>query len=147
MDNTILNSVKTTRVMNAVAAGTTLQTGTTLDMQGFEGVMFTALFGTLTASAVTGIKVQQGSASDMSDAADLLGSALAIPEADNNKMLITEIYKPTKRYVRCLVTRGTANAVIDGVIAQQFGARVEPPVNGTTVSGSEYSISPAEGTA
>lgn len=147
MNNTILNASKTTRVMNAIAAGTTNQNSNVIDMQGFEGVMFTALFGNLTATAVTGIKVQQGNQSDGSDAQDLAGSAVSIADTGSNKALITEIYKPSKRYVRCVVTRGTANAVIDGVIAQQFGTRVDPPVQDASVAASEYWVSPAEGAA
>lgn len=133
--------------MNAQAAGVTNVNSTVIDMQGFEGVQFTALFGAITATAVTGIKVQQGNMSDGSDAVDLAGTALAIPDTCSNKVLVTEVYKPTKRYVRLVVTRGTANAVIDGVLAQQFGSRVEPPVNDATVAASEYWVSPAEGIA
>ncbi len=147
MNNTLLNASKTTRVMNAIAAGTTNQNSSVIDMQGFEGITFTAIFGTLTATAVTGIKVQQGNQSDGSDAQDLAGSAVSIPDTGSNKVLITEIYKPTKRYVRCIVTRGTANAVIDGVIAQQFGARIDPPVQDSSVAASDHWVSPAEGVA
>lgn len=147
MNNCLINCIKATRVVNAQAAGTTNVNGAVIDMQGFEGVQFTALFGAITAGAVTGIKVQQGNMADLSDAADLAGTALAIPDTSSNKMLITEVYKPTKRYVRLVVTRGTANAVIDGVLAQQFGARVEPPVNDSSVAATEYWVSPAEGLA
>lgn len=143
----LINCIKATRAMTSQAAGLTNVNSSVIDMQGYEGVQFTALFGTITATAVTGIKVQQGNQPDGSDATDLVGTALAIPDTASNKVLVSEIYKPTKRYVRLVVTRGTANAVIDGVLAQQFGARVLPPVNDTTVVASEYWVSPAEGTA
>lgn len=139
--------IKITRVMNAVAAGTTVQNGSVIDMQGFEGVQFIAAFGTLTGSAVTGIKVQQGTLSDGSDMADLAGSALAIADTGSNKLLTTDLFQPLERYVRLVVTRGTANAVIDGVSAIQYSPRVKPTVQDATVAASELLIGPAEGTA
>jgi hypothetical protein len=46
------------------------------------------------------------------------------------------------------VDRGTANAVIDGIIAIQYNANVEPVTHdSTTVVGSEFHHAPAEGTA
>jgi Flp pilus assembly CpaE family ATPase len=144
----LLKNIKITRAMNAIAAGTTNQNSSVIDMQGFEGVAFVAAFGALTATAVTGIKVQQGTLADGSDMADLAGSALAIPDTDDNKLLVTDVYRPIERYVRLVVTRGTANAVIDSVSALQYSSRVKPTTqDSATVSGSELSISPAEGTA
>ena len=45
------------------------------------------------------------------------------------------------------MTRGTADAVIDGVIAIQYGARVLPAAQDATVAGIETHVSPAEDTA
>ena len=144
---TCLNKVKITRVINGTAAGTTPVNSSVIDMQGFEGVMFIASFGAITATAVTGIKIQQGNASDGSDAIDLTGTALAILDTASNKVLVSEIYKPEKRYLRVVITRGTANAVVDGVVAQQFGARIAPPIHDSSVAGFEYWVSPPEGIA
>lgn len=143
----LLKETKTTRAMNAVVAGITNQNGSVIDMSGFEGVMFIAAFGALTATAVTGIKVQQGVLADGSDMADLTGSALAIADTGSNKLLATDVYRPQERYVRLVVTRGTANAVIDGVTAVQYSPRVSPTTQDTTVAASEQLISPAEGVA
>lgn len=141
--------VKVTRVMNAVAAGTTSQNGSTLDMTGFEGVMFIALFGALTATQVTALKAQQGAASNLSDAADLVGTSVGpLADGDGNKALVLDVYKPRERYVRGVVVRGTANAVIDGMIAIQYGAGLKPTVHdATTIAFAETHVSPAEGTA
>lgn len=147
----ILNTIDVRRVNNAAAAGTSAINTTVVDMLGYETVAFVALFGTLTASQVTGIKVQQGTASDASDMADLAGTAsTAMADGDSNKMLLTEVYRPTERYVRLVVTRGTANAVLDGAIALLGRAGVSPPAFGSTVSNAttvEIFNSPAEGTA
>jgi hypothetical protein len=42
-------TAKVVRVLDSVAAGTTAQNGSVVDMSGFEGVQFVALFGALTA--------------------------------------------------------------------------------------------------
>ena len=139
---------KLTRVMNAVAAGTSDQNGSIIDMKGFEGCAFIVAFGTITAGAVTSIKVQQGAASDMSDAADLLGTSVAVAADDDNQIAAIEVVRPRERYVRVVVDRGTQNAVIDGAIAIQTGPKEEPTTHdATTVVGSETHLSPAEGTA
>ncbi len=144
----LLKAGKVTRVLNAVAAGTTAQNGTTLDMQGFDAVIFVAAFGTLTATQVTSIKAQQGLLSDASDMADLANTKVGpLADGDSNKLLVLDVIKPVERYVRCVVSRGTANAVIDGVIAIQYNAVKEPTTQGSTVSASEVWHAPAEGTA
>jgi hypothetical protein len=141
-------AVKVAPVLNGVAAGTTEQTGSVVDMQGFEGVQFVALFGALTATQVTSLKVQQGSLADGSDMADLAGSLhTALADADGNKCLVTDLFRPQKRYVRCVVERATANAVIDGAIALLYGPRVEPVAKDATVKSVKTLISPDEGTA
>jgi hypothetical protein len=141
-------SVKVTRALNSVAAGTTPQNGSVIDMSGFEGVQFVALFGALTATQVTSLKVQQGNLADGSDMADLAGSAhAALADTDGNKCLVTDVFRPQKRYVRAVVTRGTTNAVIDGVIALQYSPRVKPVTNDATVKATKLLVSPDEGIA
>ena len=141
-------AVKVARVLNGVAAGTTEQTGSVIDMQGFEGVQFVALFGALTATQVTSLKVQQGSLADGSDMADLEGSLhTALADADGNKCLVTDLFRPQKRYVRCVVRRGTANAVIDGALALLYSPRIEPVTADATIKSTKLLVSPNEGTA
>jgi len=136
------------RVINATAAGTTAITGTAIDMQGFDRLSIIALFGTLTATAVTGIKLQQSDDDGSTDTYDdLAGSALSIPDTDSNKVLHADLIRPTKRYVKVVVTRGTANAVIDGVVVIKHGAMKAPVAKHSTVSGTEINNAPAEGTA
>ncbi|ODN68409.1 hypothetical protein [Methylobrevis pamukkalensis] len=144
---TLARNVRTIRVLNAVAAGQTDQNGAVLDMANFDGVMFIAAFGTLATGAVTGLKAQQGQEANLADAADLAGSALDIAASDDNRLLVLDIFRPAERYVRAVVTRGTADAVIDCVIAIQYGPRRGPVSQDATVAGYETHVSPAEGTA
>lgn len=139
---------KITRVIDATVAGTSDVNGATIDMKGFEAVCFVVLFGTITATAVTSIKVQQGAASDLSDAADLTGTSVSVAADDDDQVAYVEVVKPRERYVRVVVDRGTANAVLDGAIAIQTNPKSEPTTHdSTTVVGGETHLSPAEGTA
>lgn len=141
--------VVTKRVMNAVAAGTSDQNSSSVNMAGFDAVRFVALFGTLTASQVTTIKLQQssddGSSDDWSDIAD--SQTAAMGDDDDNDMLVTDIVRPTKQYVRAVVERDTANAVIDGVIAEKYMPRDKAVTQDGTLIDNVKLVDPAEGTA
>lgn len=129
------------------AAGTTDVNGRTIDMAGFEGVAFCVNFGTLTATQVTKIKMQQGAASDGSDMADLAGTLSgAMGDGDSGKSLATCIIRPSKRYVRCVVDRGTANAVINYGVGVLYGPTLKPVALDANVISQETFVSPAEGT-
>lgn len=125
--------VKTSRVMNAVAAGTSSQNSSSVDMTGYDAVRFVALLGTLTATQVTSLKLQHSD--DNSSFSDVTnGGTAAMADGDSNKMLVAEYVRPSKRYVRAVVVRGTANAVIDGVIAEQYQTRALPVTADASVS-------------
>lgn len=141
-------NVKITRVMNAVAAGTSVQNSSVIDMAGYDGVLFVLALGTLTATAVTGLKAQQGQVSNLSDAADLAGSLVSVPDTASNKIALLDVARPQERYVRAVVNRATANAVIDSVIAIQYKGDRRPSIHdATTVASSKNLQSPDEGTA
>jgi hypothetical protein len=142
------NVTKVKRVLNAVAAGTSNQNGAAVDTQGFQGVRFLVAVGAITATAVTSIKVQEGNAANLSDAADLAGSGIAIAAdgSDDNSVFVVDVYKPAKRYLRVVVLRGTANAVIDGAFAELYEGRVYPEARDASVHGQVLLTSPAEGT-
>ena len=56
-----------------------------------------------------------------------------LADAATNKVARCEVVKPRERYVRAVVLRGTANAVIDGVIAIQRRGRRLPLTQSSTV--------------
>lgn len=145
----LVKNSKVTRVSNAVAAGTTNVNCASVDMSVFENATAIAQFGTLTASAATGIKWQQSDDDGGSDDwTDIAGSALAITDDRDNDCLISELVRPKKRYVRPVITRGNANAVIDSVLVIQTHPRKSPTTHdAATVAGTEVLTSPAEGTA
>jgi hypothetical protein len=149
MTKQMQEETKILRVMNAVAAGTTDQNSTGVNMAGWESVEFVAAFGALTATQVTSLKLQQSSDDGSADAySDLAGtSSGALADGDGNKLIRLEIVNPEKRYVRAVVDRGTANAVIDGVIAILRRPRSLPITQDASVSKYESHVRPAEGTA
>ena len=143
----ISKNQKITRHSNAVAAGTTVITPASgVDMEGFETCIFIVSMGAITATAVTSIEVHQSS--DDSTYNALEGSNVAIADDDDNQVFYVEVVKPKDRYLKCIVNRATANAVVDGIIAIQGCASKAPVVHdATTVGGGETHVSPDEGTA
>jgi hypothetical protein len=90
---------------NAAAAA-----GLTIDTRDFDEVVFVLHSGTNGSGGTVDIKLQEGEASNMSDAADVSGGAFAqITEAnDNGVYLMRVLTKNTKRYLRLYATVGTA---------------------------------------
>lgn len=130
------------------AANTTDIDGSTVDMANFRGVLAVVRMGAITAGAVTSIKWQQGNASNMSDAEDLAGTAIAIADDDDEQIFATCLVDPEDRYVRIVVDRDTQNAVVADAQYIKFGSRTMP----TTISVDdlvtfERHVTPVEGTA
>ena len=131
---------------SARAAGQTAINGAMVDMQGYEGAVAIIEMGTIAATAVTSIKWQQSDTTTAADFSDLEGTGIAIAADDDDKIFVSELYKPTKRYVRLVVSRGTANATLRAATYIQYKARSAPVPQGTDVT-TELSVGPAEGTA
>lgn len=149
MENSLFRNAEFSRPLNAVAAGTTTQNGSSVNLEDATGVVFVALLGTITAGAVTSLKAQQSSDDGNSDDwTDIEGSAVTIADDQDNKVAILEVLNPTKKYVRPVLVRGTQNAVIDGVIAIKLNPRKAPPTQPATVMAASKTIyGPKEGTA
>jgi len=141
-------ATKVTRVLNATAVGTTTVTGTAIDTSDYDGVVFIAQFGTIT-DGTPALKAQGGAQANGSDAADLAGTACTPALTDDNKAVVLDLYRPTQRYITPAIVRGGATgAVIDSVIAIQYGPRCKPTTNdATTVAVTEAWVSPALGAA
>ena len=139
------------RVSNAVAAGITTINSASVDMQQVmgtpaQGVRGIAFLGTLTATQVTRLKLQHSD--DNSTWADVASTGTPYAaDGDSNKMLITDLFKPRKRYVRAVVERGTANAVVDAILLELYLPQMTPTPLDTTVSGRAIVNSKDTGTA
>ena len=151
-DINLATDVKWHRLSDAEVAGTTAINCTVVDTAGYNQVCFMVAFGALTSTAVTDIKIQSSTASDGSgDAfADLAGTKVSIADDQDNKMLIVEVDRPRERYLRLVIGRATANAVVDGAFAILYGGGKLPVTQDTgsvPTDGAEYYYGPAEGTA
>ena len=117
------------------AAGTTSINGTSVDLTAVPAdiVRFTCILGTLTATQQTALKIQ--TSPDNSTWTDLTGSQTAYAgDSDGGKCLICEWVRPNTKWVRSVVVRGTANAIIGGVIMHLGNVRKVPITADTTVS-------------
>lgn len=130
--HTISQTLFTDVAIAPVAAGTgDTQAGITIDTAGYEAILFGVYLGTITASAVTTIKVQAGDAANGSDMADISGASVSVPDTGDDKLwLATEIYRPTKRYLRVAVVRSTANVVINGGFVLMGRSAIQPAPQG-----------------
>ncbi len=135
-----------TRVLAAVADGQAASTSDILDMAGFEGVVFIAKVADVTNGSVLTLQAQQDDVNGTSGMANLSGTVTytaTATDADDD-LLVLDVYRPEKRYVRAVLTSATQNAVKDGIIAIQYGAKTQPTTQGTTVLDSDTLVSPAE---
>lgn len=130
----------------AGAAGTTAINGTVIDTQGFRGAIIIVTMGAIVADAVTSLKVQQGTNSTVTDAADIAGTSQAIADDADEKVFYVDVKNPTERYLRLVVSRATQNATVASAIAVLYDPSDAPTTHGTGVSGESF-VSPAEGTA
>lgn len=140
-----MNLSKNAKVVLAKAAQGSAGTDVTsdiIDTEGYEGVMFVGTVATVNAANFA--KVQQGQQVGGGDMADLAGTKV-VPGDDGDSFLI-DVYRPTERYVRCVVDRGGANTATGDIYAILYGPRKAPVSHGTTID-AETHISPSEGTA
>lgn len=138
------NKIKITHV-KAVTSGaaTGNVVSDVLDMQGYEGVLWVATYGT--ANSSNGIKAGMSSASASGGMEDMVGTQVAGLSTGGTVWL--DVYRPRKRYVQATLTR-QASSKLGSVYALQYGARLFPVDNtiADLITGELHS-SPDTGTA
>lgn len=143
----LLRNVKITRILVDTVAGQAATASDILDMNGFEGVMFIAKLGDVTNGSVLTLACQQNTANSTVGMAALSGTATytagSATDADNN-LLVLDVVRPNKRYVRAVLTSATQDAVKNGIIAIQYGAKDAPTDQSATVIDSELIYNAAE---
>lgn len=115
--------VEFTRVSSALIAGSTVHNVTAYDMSGYEGVAFLVNMGALTTGTVVNAHIEMATSSG-GTYSDISGSAanLLSTQFSDDAWLITEAYRPRDRWVRCVIDRASANAVINSVMMARYGA-------------------------
>lgn len=132
----LVKETDTRRAANATAAGTgdTIN-GTVIDMQNYDAAAFYVMLGTIATGGVATVRLQQGALSDGSDMANMTGQSVVFNDTDDNLMAVLEVNRPIKRYVRCTITRATANVTIDGAVCVLHGGRKKAPAAHSTIRG------------
>lgn len=149
-ESVVIERVQVDGTNNILAAGTTDVASDPIDMLGFEAVVFILLVGTMAASSSITAKVQQSDDDDGSpdDFSDLTGTSQAVGASDDDKLVLWDIYRPTKRYLKVASTRGDGgNSTIDGLLAIKYRTLNAAVTQSSTVLSVERFNSPAEGTA
>lgn len=139
-----LSDIAIQKVQDHTSAGTSTVTSDAIDMQGYEELLVITSFGT--AASNNTLKAQQSSDDGSSDGySDLEGSSVASGTSDEDVWF--HLYRPSKRYVKVVGTRGTSST-LESIWALKSGGRKLPVDNTTsgTIIG-ESSAEPAEGTA
>lgn len=133
----LLKNVKVTPVAAAAVAAQTEVLTSVLDMTGYDGVMFIALLGDVTATSVLTLTAKGNSASSTSSPTPVTQVATAAFTAGasdaDDKALVVDVYDPAMRYVFASLTRTTANAVVNGIVAIQYKAEFRPTTQAATV--------------
>jgi hypothetical protein len=126
---TLFKQAKVMKISNGAAAGTSAVTSSTVDMTGYNAIMVIADLGTVTDASVLKLDLQEGAASNGSDAASVTGMATAAFTAatSSNTILVADATRPQKRYITAVLTRTTQNAVVNTIIAILYQSD-NPPV-------------------
>lgn len=140
----LLKNVKISVVEATASAATTELVTDVLDMAGYEGVMFIAVTGDVTAASVLTLTVKANSANSVSSPAPVTQKATdaftaGASDADS-KAIVVDVYRPTLRYVFGSLTRTAQNAVVGTILAIQYGAHNKPTSQDATVIASAFGL-------
>lgn len=133
----LLKNVKVAYVAGAAVAAQTEVLSTVLDMTGYDGVMFIALLGDVTATSVLTLTAKGNTASSTSSPTPVTQKATSAFTAGasdaDSAALIVDVYDPALRYMFASLTRTVANAVVNGIVAIQYKAEYRPTTQDATV--------------
>jgi len=122
--------------LNNTAAGTgdTLN-GDIIDLGNFDSVLFVAKLGDCANTAVGTLKAYCGDTPNVADGAYKAVTAAFTANAtdSDNKLVILDVVKPGKRYVRPDFVRATANIPVESIIAIKYNSKAYPVTQGTDV--------------
>lgn len=136
--------IKVTVVAAAAVAAQTAVTSSVLDMSGYEGVMYIALMGDVTAGSKLTLTAKGNTANSTSSPSPVTQKATdeftaGASDADS-KVLLVDVFRPTLRYQFCELARTTQNAVVGGIIAIQYGAHNKPTSHDASVIASVFGL-------
>lgn len=140
------------------ASAATDRTSKVIDTKGYTGVCIVTHFGTIAASAVTDIYVQEADAASDADTltsgADLAGTSQTVAADDDNEVKYIDIVNPKKRYLQLVVNKDATNACAESAVVYLYRGNVRPSTHaegtgtggGTDIVEGESFTSPIAGT-
>lgn len=123
-----------------IATGTTEQFSSYVDTSACDGVLFIVRLGSPAANNI--VRAQQNTVSSGGSPADLAGSAIV---SGTSNVIVIDVARPTKQFVRVAIARGTTTTV-DSIVAIRYGAHKQPTTQPSGVL-AEANVGSAEGTA
>lgn len=136
-------NIKVTVVEAAATSATTELVSDVLDMQGYDGVIFIALMGDVLDTSVLTLTAKGNSANSVSSPTPVTQSTATFTAGASNadsKVLMVDVCDPALRYMFASLTRGTAAAVVGGIIAIQYTAEYRPTTQDASVIASTASV-------
>lgn len=121
-----LDIMLATQVVNPQTGNNTTVNGTAVDMAGWDGVYFVVMVG----ATDTTVDAKLQDSADGTTFADISGASLSQWSAtDDNKAKAIDIWRPSRRYVRPVVTigAGTSGAVVAVLAVRYRGTGRRPP--------------------
>jgi hypothetical protein len=108
----------------------------------FDSVLFVAVLGEVTTASELTLKAYCGDAATLSDGAYKTATAAVVASGNDtdNNLLVLDVIKPGKRYVRADLVIDTANAVVDSILAIRYNARTAPTTQTANVADSDLSV-------
>ena len=141
--NGLLDKVLIDVIEAPATAGTSTLTSDTVDLAGWTGCLFIAKLGDVTSGSVLGLAIHDSEDdTNYDDLEGPLAFTAGASDADN-KFLVLDVVRPEKRYLRAVLTRGSQNAVVEGIWAIKYGPLSTPVTQGSDVLLSDTLANPA----
>ncbi|PKN93011.1 MAG: hypothetical protein CVU44_11305 [Chloroflexi bacterium HGW-Chloroflexi-6] len=119
-----------------------------IDMMGYDGVVFICPVTDSVQGGVATLKAEQDDANADGGMAALTGASATATSAGNDdlndKLLVVDVYRPTKRYVQAVRTSATQNIAFGNVIAILYKGKALPPSEHASILDLVAVASPAE---
>ncbi len=128
--NNLLEVITPVTIANPAAAGTSLITSSALDTAGYDGVQFIVSLGAVTDNCVLTLTPLVNATNSNSGGTAITNATTAAFTAatSSNTLIVSDVIKPSKRYVYCTLGRTTQNAVLNCIIAVLYRPRTIPTV-------------------
>ena len=116
--------------VSAGVDGAFVTTATEIDTLGFDSVAIIYSVGAIAAGGIITTRVKNSDTSGTYGAGtiDRIGANLANnADTDDDKFIVHEVYRPTRRFLRPEYQRTVGNVTINGIFAVLFNAKDTPP--------------------